>query len=289
MITPKHPGATATAAAPPSRLTRPLIVLLLAVALTALVPVAHASATDYSGSCDNGIGTVEVQLLSGDFGLPVWLGVQVGTGTSLYVCYATGAPDSTKTTGGMLRVWPGYGDDGVYVRNYSDDTAAVKANFTTYVNPVYAVTPGGTSGGQSITFSIPFAVCSGVCYTPSGGLQTTGLIVGALSQRSAPGGVSAAYTVSSLCLYVNGIPVTNCGTTVTLPGATTTGNLPANVGTGGATPGPCVVGVCIPSIDYVGTSGRQLATIYLPGNTSIPVYGVRACAYQRTATTPCPA
>jgi len=287
MITPKHPDATATVVAPPRRRPRTLAALLVAAALLTLMPIASASATDYSGGCDNGIGD-EYQLLSGDFGLPIWLGVQPhdSNGTA-WICYGTGAPGSPKTIGGMLRVRPTT-EPGVYVRNYQDDSASVRADFTANASVRPTVTPGGASGGQEITFEIPFAVCSGVCYA-NDKVATTGLILGTLSQRSAPGGTSLAYSVSELCLMVNGIRVTNCDTDVALPGLTTTGNSPVNVGTGGATPGPCVVGVCIPSIDYVGTSGRQLATIYLPGNTSIPVYGVRVCAYQRTGTTPCPA
>ena len=293
MITPHFQGGAAAAAIrPPRRITRLLTLLALFASLATLAPATTASATEPSSSCDNGNTPTEIQLLSGDFGLPIWLGVQsyaLNGEPGVYVCYATGSPDQSKTVGGYAEVTTRSGNR-VIVGNASDSNSGIQANVHVRSQPTYSVSPGGASGGQGVTFEIPVSVCSGVCYpTPGGGLATTGLIVGAISQRPAPGGVSAAYSVTQLCLKVNGIEVTDCGTTVLLPGATTTGNLPVNVGTGGATPGPCVVNVCIPSIDYVGTSGRQLATIYLPELGAIPVYGVRACAYQRDAQTPCPA
>jgi len=293
MITPHFQGgAAALAIRPPRRITRLLTLLLLFASLATVAPATTASA-EPSGTCSNGAGN-ETQLVSGNFGLPLWLGIQYVYGTTprvnLITCYGTAAPDEAKLVGGYN--YTRVSANGVTTSNVSDSNSGVQPNLSLAVAalPTYSVSPGGASGGQAITFEIPFSVCSGACYTaPGGGLATTGLILGTLTQKSAPGGVSAAYEVSKLCLMVNGIPVTSCSTGVSLPGATTTGNLPANVGTGGATPGPCVVGVCIPSIDYVGTSGRQLATIYLPELGAIPVYGVRACAYQRDAQTPCPA
>lgn len=289
MITPKNPGAAATAVAPSRCRTRTLAALLVAAALLTLMPVASASA---SHACNDGWGN-EIQLLSGDFGLPIWLGVQYlddGTGAS-YICYGTGAPGSPKTLGGMLRVGPTTGT-GVHVRNWSDDNSALQAELSAWAQPTYTVDPGGyTAGGQEITFEIPFGICSGTaCYdNPPGDVATTGFILGRIGKHYEPGGISAAYYVDQLCLIVNGIEVTNCGESVDLPGATITNNDPVNVGTGDDTPGPCLVGVCIPSIDYVGTSGQKLATIYAPGLNPIPVYGVRVCLFQANSSTQCPA
>jgi hypothetical protein len=243
--------------------------------------------------CRNGVGD-ETQLLSGDFGLPLWLGFQTATEPSGYLavvlCYGTDGPNEPKPLGGLTHVTVKSDGSSVSGGSRSDSNGGIQANAEAAAQPTYTVTPGGTSGGQALTFEIPFALCSGVCYSaPGDGVATTGLILGTISQRPAPGGVSAAWTVDELCLMVNGIPVTGCHTDVFLPGATTTGNSPVNVGTGGDTPGPCVVGVCIPSIDYVGTSGQQLATLYLPQVGAVPVYGVRTCLFQGDAATPCPA
>ena len=263
-----------------------------AVALsTVLIPVTNAWAVP-SDYCSDEYDRPSVQLLSGQFGLPLWLALESGASSgrpgAVGLCYSTGAPGQAKTLGGFTRVTvPGQSGGLIVVGNEADSNSAAGATVLLLSRPTWTVTPGGTSGGQAATVTIPFAICSGPCYTePGGGLATTGLVVGQLSQVPAgPGGLSATYQVDQLCLTVNGIQLIRCSDGLKNTGVTTTGASPMNAGTG---LGPCLAGICIPGqVNYVGTSGNQLATVSLLG-VPITVSGVRACAYQKDPATQCP-
>lgn len=272
----------------------------LALTLSALVggllafsPVAPAKA--WSENCMDGYPAVTVQLLTGNFGLPVWLGFESysldGSPGVAAVCYGTGAPGDGKAAGGMAdaRLEPSSNGVGVGYSNRSDSNAAIQANTSATSQPTYTLTPGGTSGGQALTFSIPVNVCVGPCQPgtqPADG--PTGVLLGSISRESASGD-SAAYRVDNLCVKVDGATVLgNCNSNfLGSAGVTTTGINPVN--TSPATPGPCVLGECAPNFNYVGTTGLQIATVYIPAFGTVPVYGVRTCLYQKDAATTCPA
>jgi hypothetical protein len=273
---------------------RLLVVLALLGGLLALSPFAPAKANPSAWCSDPGPGNPHVQLVSGDFGLPLWLGVESGADTGspglVNLCYGTGAPDDSKTLGGTLgvEVKPRSGGVDVHAHNAPDDNSALSNSVTVFSWPTYSVSPGGTGGGQALTFTIPVAVCSGPCLPttqPADG--QSGVIVGTISQAPA-GGTSAAYRVDNLCVQVDGATVLGrCdGQILDDAGVTTTGTAPVSAVPG--TPGPCVVGACAPSFDSIGTTGRQLATLYVPGLGTVPVYGVHTCLYQENASTPCP-
>lgn len=271
------------------------VLALLAALASAVTPLTPAKAT--SGFCGDAWPNPHVQLVSGDVGgidVPLWLGVESGalSGTPGHVrlCYATGAPGDNKTFGGSSYVTlpVAQGNNYTAAGTESDGNAAAGATASASTAPTYTVAPGGTSGGQVLTFTIPASVCVGPCVPGTQPLDgTSGVIVGTLT-RTPSGGTSAAYRVDNLCVKVDGATVLgNCqGTFLNDTGATTTGTTPVSVVPG--TPGPCVVGVCAPSFDSIGTSGRQLGTLYVPGLGAIPVYGVHTCLYQKNAGTTCP-
>jgi hypothetical protein len=229
---------------------------------------------------------------------PVTLGVQIGSpalagaglpgadgSTYVSVCYATTPYGSSapQALGGFIQAGDSAGNPYIACVPDSNPPSAVSTQ------PSCSVTGGGTSGA-TVTVSIPFVVCSGVgsgCVgNPGAAPYTTGAVVGTLAETAPPpGGSGAAFTLSSLCVEVDGIPLTNCLTGLALGGATTSGRLPLNVGTSG-TAGPCVPGLCVP-VTYVGLSGAQLATLYLPGTgAAIPLFGEPVCAYSNTAPPP---
>lgn len=261
--------------------------------LLALSPFTPAKAT--SGWCTDASPQVSVQLLDGDFGLPLWLGFESGVldgrPGNVGLCYGTGAPGDAKAAGGYaaVLVTPGSNGANVAVANNSDPNAANRTSLNAWATPTYSLSPGGTGGGQALTVTIPIVVCSGPCLPvnqPADG--TTGLIVGSISRTpTSSGGTSASYAVNGLCIKVDGATVLgNCTSGLGDAGATTTGTSPTN--TSPATPGPCVVGFCAPSYNYIGTTGNQIATVYIPVLGPVPVYGVHTCVYQKDAATPCP-
>ncbi|HZI39759.1 MAG TPA: hypothetical protein VFF24_15745 [Acidimicrobiia bacterium] len=262
--------------------------------LLALSPLAPAKAA--SEVCTDNWPSVSVQLVSGTLGLPLWLGVESGVldGQPGHVglCYGTGAPGDSKTAGGhaSVSVLPSTSGSTVDVHNWSDSNAAIGANVAVVSQPTYTVSPGGAGGGQALTFTIPVAICAGPCHPGTQPLDgTNGVIVGTISPTSPPsGGTSASYRVTNLCVKVDGATVLgNCDAVVIGDtGVTTTGTDPVN--TSPATPGPCVVGLCAPNYNYIGTTGNQLATVYVHGLGPVPVYGVHTCLYQKDASTPCP-
>lgn len=274
---------------------RLLVVPALLGGLLAVAPFTPASA--WSEACTDAWPQVSVQLVSGDFGLPLWLGVESGVldGQPGHVglCYGTGAPGDSKTAGGFAQVTVIPWSNGVSVgfANSSDANAANQNNVSGYAWPTYSLSPGDTSGGQALTFWVPFAVCSGPCQPgtqPADG--PTGVIVGTIQQTPPPpGGTSAAYKVTGLCLKVDGNTVAGSCDSGLLgdTGVTTTGTDPVNAQP--ATPGPCVLSMCAPNYDYIGTTGNQLATVYVPVLGPVPVYGVHTCLYTRDANTQCPA
>ena len=274
---------------------RLLVLPALLGGLLALSPFAPAKA-EWSAACSDNTTNPHYQFLDGDdFGIPLLLGVEWGVITgnpgSVAVCYGTGRADDPKVLGGIfgVNVVPtGNGAD-VKVINYSDSNAGIRPDNYNEAKPRFTLSPGGTGGGQVLTFEIPVKVCSGVCY-PTGdpGLSTTGVIVGTISSTPAgPGGTSASYALNGLCVKVDGVTVVgNCTTGFGNAGVTTTGTNPVN--TSPTTPGPCVLSTCAPNYNYIGTTGNQIAWLYVPGLAPIPVYGVHTCLYQKDASTPCP-
>ena len=270
-----------------------MVTVLLAGAL-AFSPTTPAKA--WSENCADGWPGITMQVVSGDFGLPLWLGFENyalnGQPGVTAVCYGTGAPGDSKAAGGLTSVAVVPWSNGVSIgaNNYSDGNAAVQANVSAYAWPTYYYSTGGTGGGQSLTFTMPVGICPGPCH-PSIQLTDgqTGILVGTVSQvPPGSGGTSAAYRVDNLCVKVDGVTVLgNCdGPFLDNTGITTTGTNPTNAPP--STPGPCVVSVCAPSYNSIGTTGNQIATLYVPGLGSVPVYGVHTCLYQKDASTPCP-
>lgn len=268
---------------------RLLVVLALLGGLLALSPLAPATATEPSGYCP---GT---PLYDENFGIP--LRVVVESSTSSYpwygvsLCYGTNDPPETKVTGNYTYVHahPQATGYDLYTGNASDSNGGLEANAHTQATPRYTVTPGSTSGGQTITVEIPVLICSGPCQPgtqPADG--TSGVIVGTISQTpTSTGGSSASYGVTGLCIKVDGTTVAgNCTSRFGDAGVTTTGTSPANTS---RTTGPCIAGWCgWPSYNYIGTTGNQIATVYVPGLGAVPVYGVHTCLYQKDTATPCP-
>jgi hypothetical protein len=224
---------------------------------------------------------------------PYTLAFEVGTGGSYQgdpnallqphvgLCYST-SPDGTttpETTGGIIYFsgsQPGSNPYTFQAGSSSDPNAAITANAFVFTQPSYTVNAGGTNGGQVLTLNLPVAVCPGPCDSPGTAPYTTGAIVGTLQQESASG-ISAAYQLSSLCLYVDGtqVPTPECNNATFLGGVTTTGSSPVDT-----TPlGGCGALVCGPG--YIGLSGAQLATVYIPGTPiAVPVYGEGKCIYR---------
>ncbi len=270
-----------------------LVVLALLGGLLAVSPFTPAKAA--SEVCTDGWPGLSRQLVSGDFGLPLWLGVESGVlnGQPGHVglCYGTAAPGDDKAVGGhsSVSVLPSTTGATAGAHNNSDPTAAIQANWSAYAYPTYSVTPGGTGGGQALTFTVPVFVCVGPCQPGTQPLDgTNGVLVGTISPTPTDtSGISAAYRVSSLCIQVDGnTMVGDCSAGIGDTGVTTTGTSPVNAMP--AAPGPCVLSACAPSYDYVGTTGSQIATVYIPVVGPVPVYGVHTCLYQRNASTSCP-
>lgn len=270
---------------------RLLVALSLLGGLLALSPFSPAKANP-SAWCYDDVDHPSVVIFSGTY---VWLAIENGTldGTPGHValCYATGAPGNPKTIGGAADVNVVPRSDGADVQfgNHSDTNSANQVNFSAYTTPTYSLSPGGTGGGQSLTFTIPVVVCSGPCQPtaqPADG--TSGVIVGTISQTpTSSGGSSAAYGLTGLCIQVDGATVVgNCTTRFGDAGATTTGTSPVN--SNPTTPGPCLLSLCAPNYEYIGTTGNQLGTVYIPGLGPIPVSGVHTCVYQKDSATPCP-
>jgi hypothetical protein len=182
-------------------------------------------------------------------------------------------------SGGYIAVdAPGYNAPG------TDDVACVSdPNTPVAVNCALVTTPSVSTSGSDLTVTLPFSICAGVgtCPTlsnPGTAPYATGAIVGTVSQTPPPpGGLGGVYKLSSLCVEVDGVvlPGTNCGSAINIGGVTTSGSAPVNT-----TPlGGCGALVCGPG--YIGTSGSQLATVFLPGATSgIPLYGTGVCLYR---------
>ncbi|MEA3077567.1 MAG: hypothetical protein QOF60_2475 [Actinomycetota bacterium] len=265
--------------------------------LFALSPLAPASADSPSGYCSDPYESPRLQLFDehNNFGLPLWLGIESGAQQGppglVRLCYGTGAPGDSKTAGGAVGVVVQPWSNGVSVEagTGSDTNAANQTNAGAYAWPTYSLSPGGANGGQALSLWIPFAVCSGPCQpSVQPADQPSGVIVGTIQQAPPPaGGTSAAYSVTSLCLKVDGATVAgNCSEQISVGGVTTTGTNP--VTSAPATPGPCVLTACAPNFTYLGTTRGQLATVYVPLLGPIPVFGVHTCLYRNDTNTVCP-
>ncbi len=267
----------------------------LAALAFGLGPVTQAFAgTPQSTACSDGVGNDDVPILTN----PITLGLEIGSpalaaeghggwtgGTYFTLCYATSPTTNTgpETAGGTV----GGGLSAAstpYVACIPDSDAY--STSTGGVAPSCAISTSGTSG-TTILFSIPFGVCAGSCNT-NPFPNNTGAIIGALQQQgcSTAGCTSVVYTLQNLCIEFDGVPLpgTTC-TAVNVGGVQTTGSSPVNYST--APPNsPCTLGICVP-VDYVGLSGTQLASIFVPGtSTSIPVFGVHDCLYYNTPSPP---
>jgi hypothetical protein len=291
------PPAPAKSARPRSRTWLAAFGLAaLAGGLFAVSSLAPATADSPSGYCSDPYESPRVQLFDehNNFGLPLWLGIESGAQQGppglVRLCYGTGAPGDSKTAGGVVGVIVQPWSNGVSIDggSGSDSNAAIQANVSAYAWPTYSLSPGGANGGQSFSFWIPVGVCSGPCQPsiqPAD--QPSGLIVGTIQQTPPPpGGTSAAYTLTSLCLKVDGATVAGNCNQETSVGAVTTGTSP--VTSAPATPGPCVLTACAPNFTYVGTTSNQLATVYVPLLGPVPVFGVHTCLYRNDTNTACP-
>jgi hypothetical protein len=279
----------------PLKLATVVVMLLGVIVLAPGRPALADSACDESWRP----GT-RMWLLNGNGGAPVWLGYDhsnVGGGTYVIgdrpesvelgrvnVCYGTGGPGEAKLIGGTIGTYEyydyGYNRFGVY--NDSDNAT---------VAPDFSV--GAGEGGWAWVDPaaglgyVGYRIYLGACVEPCGSYapptyNSTYLEVELVQAPPGPGGVSAAYSLYDYCLHVDGVAVAQCGYENDRPtGATTTGTSPLNVGG----PGPCVSGICLPVAGYVGTTGNQLATLWVDG-TPIPIYGVHQCIYWASPT-PC--
>lgn len=295
MRNPIDPAATPPHHTPARRRTfgTALVVSALLAGLLAFSPFAPARA--WSEVCTNDWPGVSVQLVEGDFGLPLWLavesGVMDGEPGHVGLCHGTGAPADNKTAGGHTYVKVVPTSDGATVRanSWSDPNAANQVNVSSQATPTYSLSTGGTSGGQALTFKVPVVVCSGPCQPgtqPADG--TNGLIVGTVRQTPAPSsGTSAAYGITGLCVKVDGTTVLgSCDSGVGDAGLTMEDNCCMHLEPG--TPGPCLLSVCGPSYNFIQTNDGHVMTLYVPGLTPIPVYGVHTCLYTKDANTACP-
>ncbi len=268
---------------------RLLVVLSLLGGLFALSPLAPAKAD--SGWCSDGYPSpITVQLVSGDFGLPLWLGFESyalnGEPGNVLLCYGTGAPGDAKTAGGhtAVRVVPTSSGADAKVENKSDPNSANQTPVQAAATPTYTVKPG-LLGGQQLTVTIPVTFCSGPCQpTTQPADAQTGVVIGTLTRDQS---TVAVYRVEALCLMVDGATVAgNCSSGPGDVGVDQTNASWTNISPG--TPGPCVLGVCAPSFNYIGTTGNQIGWVYLPGQPAIPVYGVHTCLYTKDSATQCP-
>jgi len=252
----------------------------LAVAFAVAAPAPAFAGTGPSQACEDRVGNDDVPIF---VTTPVTLGVQVsspalapvglgGDGSSLEkvsLCYATSSYGNTtpETTGGIVeaQVLPGSFASlgcGADSNAYNPSTGGLA--------PSCAVVESAT--GTTVTFSLPFGVCAGSCVdNPISG--TTGVIVGVLQEAAAPAGqVGGTFTLTSLCVLLNGATVT-CTSPLRLGGATVnTSNPLVDV----SPLGGCGALVCDPS--YLGLSGANIAVIYLPGGLlTVPLNGEGIC------------
>jgi hypothetical protein len=274
-----------------------------ALSLTAVATLAgaaltgpiHAAAGSITWCNDGDSSTDDVPLWQGGFGVPLWLGIETGAFNGypghVAICASETPPGSTAPEtfggGGFVNVDAPY--NGPYVFDagtQSDGGAAVAANTYTDANPTLSVQPGGATGGQQLVVTIPVAVCAGVCYPagpPGSGLGTTGAIVGTVQQLPPPaGGHSAAYQLTGLCLYADGLQ--DCLSSPVV--GATTGTLPSLVVNAG---GPCLNGLCLPFTgnSTIGVTPAQLATVYVPDMAPIPVDSGGVCYQSTTQSPPC--
>ncbi|HEX7169139.1 MAG TPA: hypothetical protein VF230_19330 [Acidimicrobiales bacterium] len=306
MNQPIDQAGTEPAYAMPARRGRRRLGTLFALAallggLVTLTPFAAATASQPSGACADQSDSPTIPLVDGtnNLGLPLWLSIESGATSGapghVALCYATASPDDAKLIGGTA--WVDVDPSSTYPVEYghaSDTNGAATANAAGDLGATYTFNPGGSNGGQELTVYIPFHLCTGnVCYPPGtvhgNEVGTTGVVVGTIEQTPAgTNGTSAAYRVTGVCITIDGVSVGGlCGADFDHAGITTTGTNPV---TGDpATPGPCVVTVCAPSYNYVGTTGNQIGTIHVPIFGPIPVYGVHTCLYRDNASVECPA
>jgi hypothetical protein len=274
-----------------TRKRRGVLALLPFLAGVALAATPFAPAKADSGWCSDGWPSpITMQLVSGDFGLPLWLGFESyalnGEPGNVLLCYGTGAPGDDKTAGGYtaVRVVPTSNGADAKAENTSDQNSANKTPVKANTTPTYTVKPG-LLGGQQLTVTIPFTVCSGPCQPgtqPADG--QTGVVIGTLTRDQS---TFAVYQVDALCLQVDGTTLAgNCSSGPGKVGVDTTGTSPTNISPG--TPGPCVLTACAPNYNYIGTTGNQIAWVYVPGLPAFPVYGVHTCLYTKDASTTCP-
>ena len=248
----------------------------LAAGMLAAVGLAESSAhalagSPYSTACSSGQDTRDIPILTS----PVTLGVQIGTapgahGAQDYVglCYATSSTSNSgpEATGGVFQVGltPSTSSPQADAQCYADSYTSFPVNCNNYASatPSYTVGPG-----ETITVSIPFAVCADVCSGGPAQLNETGLIVGGIAAcpNPIPGSPGACEQLNQLALFVDGIQVANLagpsvGTGMSL------GAIADNLYGGG----PCVLGVCPPLSGYIATTGQPFLVVVLPtGEESI--------------------
>lgn len=188
-----------------NRRSRIVAVLVFLVGVLAVSPFAPARANP-SGLCTDAWPQFSVQLVSGDFGVPLWLGFESGVfdGQPGHVglCYGTAAPGDAKAAGGhtAVTVLPTSNGANVNAYNASDANAANQNNVSATALPTYSLSPGGTGGGQALTVAIPFTFCSGPCQPSTQPLDgQSGVIVGTVSPPRPAPAAPAPPTASRVC------------------------------------------------------------------------------------------
>jgi hypothetical protein len=262
------------------------------LALAAPTHVLAGPANSASTVCDDHAGAIEgteVTILDS----PITLALEVGgSGNNLsghaQLCWSTTPEGSSgpELSGGSIALdAPGFNAPGTdSVNCYPDPATPVAASCS------FMTTPSVSANGSNLTVTLPFGICAGVgtCPTvsnPGPAPDATGVIVGSITQvPPPPGGQSAAYQLTSVCVTVDSV-VVECASGP-VAGATT-GAAPSLFIADG---GPCVNAICLPVTgnSTIGVSPAQEATIYLPGFAPIPLGTGRVC-YQATSTSPaCP-
>ncbi len=271
--------------------TRRLLTIAMAtgVATTALAVAAPAGAHAAGPSqyCNDGLGNEwrEIPIITS----PVLVAIEIGSdGTPLNpyvaVCYGTAPEGSTspQAAGGYVAVDANpYGNTpSVSAASVSDPNSAEQLNLGGGAAPTYTLTPGPAgSTGDTVNFAIPVAICSGQCLNANPAVNPTGLIVGQLTPQAGPAGsVGAAYQLTSLDVYVDGIQV--AGSTLEVGGAFVNTSQAGYSLRSDPVNGPCALSVCAPIYGYVDTTGTPLLTLDLPVTDQSLTLGAPAeCLY----------
>lgn len=204
---------------------RKLVALGSGVGLVVVLSVAMpAKAYEPSGGCWSGI---TVPIVAGEAGVPLWLTVTMSSpslgGLGVGLCYATGPEGSSKIAGGQAFVGLGPRLDhglgpAVVAGNDSDENAAVQADTFAFARPAVFADPGWTYAEQALVFTHTFILCfnEDCDLSTLGSVGETGVVVGTLSPQ--PNFPMGGYTLSSLCVYIDGEQFSPwCNTVIDLP------------------------------------------------------------------------